>query len=809
VVYTAEKSAMPDIGISSLSTFGDLLKYFRRRAQLTQRELAIAVGYTEGHVSRLEKNQRPPDLATVAALFVPALGLEEEPEAAAQLMQLAASARAGQLQPGENLTISGVQETIEISENAESIPSNLPIQLTTFIGRQGQIAEITRLLSRENPTRLVTLTGPGGIGKTRLALETTIRLSHHYPDGIWFIDLASISDPNLVLSAVTSTLGVPESRDAHPIRALTRHLGKKQTLLILDNCEQVIGAAAELAKDILQTCPRLQILGTSREILNITGEIQFRVPSLSLSNENSAGSTSLPSEAVQLFVERAQAALPSFVLTDRSLPAATQICHLVDGMPLGIELAAAKVTVLSVEQIAKRLQDSFQILGGGRVTLPHHQTLEATIQWSYDLLPDEERALLQRLSVFSGGWILEAAEAVTSDETLIPKEHVLDLLSQLINKSLVMMIWPGEDETRYTLLQSIHDFARRKLGETGIVAQMRARHFDYFFSVAQAARLFGEDTGRWLDRLEAELDNFRLALAWSLEANVPERGAGLILPILDFYWYRGFSAEAREWMEKFLGIEAPASPLRALLLQKAGWLRRAEGNFSKAEIFLKRALEMALEIDDQSRAALALMDLGLSTRDQGDHEQAIAYFSQALIYARESGDKRIIGVILYTLAQSYDLIEDLNTSRKLWEEGLSLMRIEGDKAHIAWGLEGLAGAAYLEKDFAGARKFHLESLQFKLEVMDKLGIAYSLEGLAQVSAAQEEPERAAVLWGAANRLREALNVPIESSRAEIYTSLIPTAQGQLGEEAFDNAWKKGKAMKLNEAIELSLGLLGT
>jgi tetratricopeptide (TPR) repeat protein len=335
---------------------------------------------------------------------------------------------------------------------------------------------------------------------------------------------------------------------------------------------------------------------------------------------------------------------------------------------------------------------------------------------------------------------------------------------------------------------------------------MRTRHFEYFFSIAQDARLFGDEKGRWLDRLEAELDNLRSALAWSLEANIAERGSGIMLPILDFYWHRGFSAEALEWMEKFLELESPASPLRALLLQKAGWLTRASGNFGKADVLLRRALEMALEIGDKNRAALALMDLGLSTRDQGNHDQAISFFSQALTFAQESGENRTIGVCLYSLAQSYDLMGNLNISRRLWEQGLSLLRAEGDKAHIAWGLEGIAGTAYLAKDFASAFEFHLESLKIKVDVMDKLGIAYSFEGLAQVSAASAEPERAASLWGAANRLREALNVPLESSREDLYTSLIPAARSQIGAEGFDKAWKKGKEMTLNEAIEFALTL---
>ena len=801
---TASEPAIP---LDSFVTFGDLLKYLRRRARLTQRDLSIAVGYSEAQISRLEQNLRAPELATLTALFLPALYIEDEPEIVARLMELASQAR------GEDLPHSGMitfsrsvrREVLEDVRNVEdNVLNNLPLQLTSFVGREREIARLKNLLGK---AKLVTLTGNGGCGKTRLALETAKRCVDSYQDGIWFIELASISDPKLILPAVASTLGIPESRDVHPIGALTKYLRTKQILLILDNCEQVVSAVAQFAEDILQACPLVHIVATSREILNITGEVQFRVPSLSLSSDNSSSSAStFPSEAVQLFVERAQAVLPSFILTDHNTPAITRICYLIDGMPLGIELAAAKITVLSIDQIATRLHDSFQMLGGGRAALPHHQTLEATIQWSYDLLSDVERILMQRFSVFSGGWTIEAAEAVTSDETSIPKDKVLDLLSQLINKSLVSMEWQVKDETRYTMLQTIHEFARRRLRETNGVAQLRARHFDYFFSLAHDARLFGDEKGRWLDRLEAEHDNLRSALAWSLEADEIEKGIKLILPILDFYWFRGYTAEARQWMDKFVEIEMPASPLQALLLQKAGWLTRASGNFEKADALLKRALEMAREIGDNNRAAWALMDLGLSARDQGDNEQAIYCFSQALVFAQESGENRAIGVCLYNLAQSYDLIGDLDTSRQLWDQGLSVLRADGDQTHIAWGLEGLAGTAYLAKDFASALKFHLESLKFKVDVMDKLGIAYSFEGLAQVAAAEAEPKRAALLWGAANRLRETMNIPIESSREGMYTSLIPITRSQIGDEAFDEGWKKGASMKLEEAIEYALTL---
>lgn len=299
------------------------------------------------------------------------------------------------------------------------------------------------------------------------------------------IELTPISDPALVVQTVASALDMPEVRDASPTLALTKYLRTKQMLLILDNCEQIVTPTAQLAEELLRACPQVQILVTSREILNLIGEVQARVPPLSISNEKSSNRDPLsPSEAVQLFMERAQAVLPTFALTHPVLPIVTQICRLVDGMPLGIELAAAKITILSLEQIATRLNDSFRILGGIRGTIPHHQTLEATIQWSYDLLSDAERILMQRVSVFSGGWTLEAAEAVTSDETIIHKEKVLDLLSQLINKSLVTMEWQLDLEARYTMLQTIQEFAREQLRTSGDLERMRARHFDYLVEFA-------------------------------------------------------------------------------------------------------------------------------------------------------------------------------------------------------------------------------------------------------------------------------------------------------------------------------------
>lgn len=493
-----------------------------------------------------------------------------------------------------------------------------------------------------------------------------------YRDGVWLIELASISNPAHVRRGVISSLGIPEPRDGSPTTALLKYLRRKHILLILDNCEQVISEAARLAEEILQSCEHVQILATSREILETPGEVRFHVPSLALpQGEPLSENIFAEFESIRLFVERAQNILPSFELNDDNASTVAQICRRLDGMPLAIELAAARMTTLSIQQIAARLDKSFQVLSSGRKSLPRHQTLQTTIQWSYDLLSEAEQVLLQRVSVFSGGWTLEAAESVLSDTSIVPAENILDLLSQLINKSLIFVEWKPRTEARYAMLQTIHEFAREKLRSTGEIEHRRARHFDYFWSLAQGARLFGDEKGMWLDRLEAERENLRSALGWSLEADDVEKGTELILPILDFYWFRGFTAEAREWMDKFLETESPASHLRALLLQKAGWIARASGDFERADVLLKRALEMALETGDKNRASWALASLGSSAREQGNREQAISYFSQALTFAQESGENRAIGVCLYSLAESYALTGDLDTSRKLWEQGLS------------------------------------------------------------------------------------------------------------------------------------------
>jgi predicted ATPase/transcriptional regulator with XRE-family HTH domain len=804
---------MSDLGkhASSLTfnTFGDLLKYLRRRAQLTQRELAIAVGYSEAHLSRLEKNQRLPDLATLAALFIPALGLEEEPETVSQLLELAAISRGENLPSGGKFTVTqSVSE--EVAETVETleIPSNLPLQLTSFIGRGKEIEEIKHLLQGEERVRLLTHVGAGGCGKTRLALQVAEQLVPHYLHGVWFVDLTAVTDPKLLARNVASILGIAESKEQETIKSLITFLRPKKTLIIFDNCEQILTGAAQLIEALLQSCPQLQILATTREVLSIPGEYQFHVlPLPTPPTDITINKQEIKEfDSIQLFIERARNVRQDFDLTEENAGHVAQVCRRLDGIPLAIELAAARVGLLRVHQIESQLKDRFKLLTSGRRTLPRHQTLKAMIDWSHDLLSDEECMLFRRLSVFAGGWTLDAANAVAVDTE--PNLSTLELLSRLVDKSFINVQRPPAEEARCNMLETLREYAFDKLETSQETTYIRKRHFEFFFELSQQAELYGNEKGNWLDRLEAEHENIRTALAWSFDYGKDlievEKVIKLVLSILDFYWIRGFTIEGREWMDKFLAIEMPASPLRALLLQKAGWFARGSGDFKKADMLLHRALEMAKEIGDTNRASWALGDLGLSARDQGDNEQSIKYFTEGLGFGQQSGEKRAIGTCLYNLAESYDLIRDLDTARGLWEQGLSIFREESDITHIAWGLEGLAAVAYLKKDFANALNFHLESLHHKVEVMDKLGMAYSFEGLAQVNAALGNAQRAASLWGAASLLRESMNIPLDPSREDIYVSLIPITREQIGNLAFEEAWKKGKNMKLEEAIDFAL-----
>jgi predicted ATPase len=395
---------------------------------------------------------------------------------------------------------------------SERAPHNLPSELSSFVGREKELSEVKRLLA---DTRLLTLTGSGGCGKTRLALAAATDLLEEFEEGVWMVELAPLADPALVPQAVASTLGVREQPGRSPTETLSDYLSSKQVLLVLDNCEHLIEACAVLAEALLHSCPELRILATSREALGITGEVAWLVPSLSLPDlRHLPEIESLPRyESARLFVERTTAVKPTFALTERNATAVAQVCYRLDGIPLAIELAAARAKVLSVEQISERLDDCFRLLAAGsRTAMPRHRTLHATMDWSHDLLPDEEQTLFRRLSVFAGGFTLEAAESVCAGKDL-QRDEVLELLSHLVDKSLVA-VWEKDGETRYRLLETVRQYGREKLSESGEEGHLWERHAGYYLALAAKAEpeLKGAGQVEWLQRFEWEHDNLRAAI---------------------------------------------------------------------------------------------------------------------------------------------------------------------------------------------------------------------------------------------------------------------------------------------------------
>jgi predicted ATPase/DNA-binding XRE family transcriptional regulator len=802
---------MPGTGISSYSTFGDLLKYLRRRAQLTQRELAIAVGYTESHISRLETNQRLPDLATVAALFVPALGLEEEPEMAARLLQLAANVHGNELHAGESLAVSHTQAITEITESVERIPSNLPIQLTSFIGRGEEIASLTRLLSGEKPARLATLTGPGGIGKTRLALQLAISLAHLYRDGVWFVDLTplSASGPQPIPQTVASALNIPQARSQSVEESLIASLRAKQTLIVLDNCEHLVHAAAQFVERILRACAHVQILATSREPLNVPGEVNYRVPSLSLPGDPDGELQNVVgNESAQLFLERAGTTQPSLIITPSNAGVLARICMQLDGIPLAIELAAARTSVLSLRQIQSRLQDRFQLLTGGHITLPRHQTLHATIEWSHNLLSEAEKVLFRRLAVFAGGWTLESANLVSADQG----NDILDLLAQLVNKSLVVVDVQPDSEVRYRMLETIREFAREKLSSSGEMEVTRARHFEYFFTMAQEAepRLFRSESS--IDWAENEIDNLRAALAWSLEKDTSgkafeersRRGLELMTHVWPLWLNRGHMSEGSEWMDKLLAVHTDPTPARARALLLAGDFARYRGDFPGQVVFIEESLALSRRLGDKQRIAWGLMEMGLVERDFLRYPEAIHFLEEGLSLFQELHENLWVYRVAFVLAETHMANGNLEAAKPLVQQGLELCRAENDPWQIAWGIEILGNLRRMDGNLEEASRLFVESLHLKVSVKDKLGIIYALEAFAQLAAARKQFHRAGVLWGAADQLSQTIQLHLIPVKLEIYTSLIATARAQLGEDMFTSAWKEGQSMKLQEAIDYAL-----
>jgi non-specific serine/threonine protein kinase len=619
-----------------------------------------------------------------------------------------------------------IKQTMARRPSVETAHTNLPIPLTSFIGRTRELAMVKHLLDpsgtlRENPkdlpARLLTLTGVGGCGKTRLAIQVARSddLSRYYADGVWWVELTAVSDASLVPHMVRKVLGIGETLNIEVLDLLVNHLRDKSLLLVLDNCEHLVTVCAQLAETILSHCPAVQILATSREALGIGGEVAWLVPSLSLPIEDVIPSPEalLQWEGIRLFVERARTMRADFAIMPTNANAVAQVCRQLDGMPLAIELAAARTKTLSVEQIAARLDDRFHLLTlGSRMALPRQQTLRATIDWSYELLSDAERVLSRRLSVFAGGWTLEAAETVcgdnvgaiqspsSGDESPLQPMDILDLLTQLVNKSLVLTE-ERDGETRYRMLETIRQYGREKLEAAGEGEQVQARHLNACLQFAEAVepKLYGPEQVQWLKRVESDHDNLRAALGWALAQGESAAMLRLSGALGRFWRLRGYWNEGREWLQQALASSRCAADMSEMSSDY-------RSGYAKA-----------------SHAAGALASL------QGDPAAAQAFFEESLALFRELGDKRGIASSLIQLGVVARIQGDDAAARALLEEGLALSCEVGDKGEMAWSLGSLGGVAFDQGDYALAQARFEESLALSRELRDQKGIAMILNNL--------------------------------------------------------------------------------
>ena len=672
------------------------------------------------------------------------------------------------------------------------------------------MAEIGALLSEH---RLLTLTGPGGSGKTRLALRVASGAVEGYEDGVWLVELTPLTDPELVPQAVASVLGVRESPERSLMETLAAHLGSKTELLVLDNCEHLVGACASLAEALLGRCPNLSVLATSREALGAEGEALFFVPSLSLPDPRRLpAADGLPGyEAARLFAERARAVRPTFEVTEQNAMAVAQVCHRLDGMPLAIELAAARVKALSVEQISSRLDDRFALLtGGGRTVAAHHGTLRATMDWSHDLLSEEEKVLFRRLSVFAGGFTLEAAEEVCAGGGT-NEARVLDPLASLVDKSLVLFE-EQDGEPRYRLLETVGQYASGKL-EAGEAERLRKRHAEYYLKMAEEAEPDLGKQGTRLRRLAQEHDNFRAALGWALGPEASAETARLGLGMAVALGYRRFWAvhglgEGLGWLERGLarGDEMPAA-LRAEALNIGGWMANVLGNYAKAVILLEEGLALSRGLGDERAVAASLVRLGqLLAMHGGDRDRVDELCGEAEALLPGLSEPPLVAPVLVFLGMAALVEDDHGRARASLEEGLALFRGLGDMYGVAVCCATMGFVALHEGDTERADPMFGEALAALREVGDRAVMLHGLTGEASVLALRGDAVRAARLWGAAEALGEAASVsllPVIGSRYD-REGHVAAARSRLGGEKFAAAWAEGRRMTPEEAVEYAL-----
>ncbi|WP_038160958.1 adenylate/guanylate cyclase domain-containing protein [Verrucomicrobium sp. BvORR106] len=689
----------------------------------------------------------------------------------------------------------------------ESVANNLPIQLSTFIGREREMAEVKRVLGT---TRLLTLTGMGGTGKTRLSLQVAADVLDHYPDGVWLVEFATIDDDSLVLETVAAALNLRQEAERPLTSTLTQFLRDRHLLLILDNCEHVVAACARLSEVLLRACPRLSILASSREAMSIAGETAWPVPPMSLPDDWREISTAPGAlerlggyEAVRLFAERARMVRPAFHLNAETAPLVAQICWRLDGIPLAIELAASRIRVLTLQQIVDRLDDRFHLLTtGSRNAVPRQQTLRLLIDWSHDLLSDPERRLFRRLSVFARGRTLEAIEAICSGEG-VEEFEVIDLLTQLVDKSLVYVEKHPRHGARYFILESIWDYANEKLADAGEVETFRIRHLDYFlnFAVNSAPKIRGHSQREWLETVEQEEFNIRFALEAALELpGQVSKGLKLLAATQRYVEVRGLFKETGEAFLRLLSHAdaAPRDEVRAGALAAAGRLAWVADDLPACRRYQEEALSICRELDQPAGLARALTDLGFLLFDLGESPRARALVEEAATMAAPLGDRRLTAHVQHVQAVFAAADGDFRRAYDLDAQNLAMYREEGDTWQaiiMAWAVG--ANAAALGQ-FKVAHEHLRECLQVGIELGNRWGASYPLDAFAVLAVAERKYTRAARLMGAAEaqRLRSGL-VPQAADHPALRAVL--TAALDFHGPVVDAARQEGSSLSLEAA----------